>query len=229
MKPKFISFIIIALVFATVALNQVEKLAVDQSKIPEKVETSKGFQRWITNLKNKDFDIEADEFRFIEENEIYNTKWVKISSLDEPGKEDEYNEMMKMATDLDDKKIVFSPSERQFVDYRDENRNGYRSNEVHYYGLREDKVLDARIVDCSVDANCYFDRAYFLEDSNDVIVVSEFSRAIDKKDENPPVCTRDDLCEYSVKLHVIDMLQNSRIVYESKPFDVVLNEIVPEL
>lgn len=226
-KPQFYIYAVLLMVVATATLNQIEKQSIDQSKIPEKVEDSNGFQRWITNLKNKDFEIEADEFQLIEENEIYNTKWVKISSIDEPGKEAEYDERMNSVEDLD--KIVLSPSERQYLDYRPENRYEYRSNEAYVYGLREDKIVDARIVDCSVDANCYFDRGYFLEDSNDVVVVSEFSRNIDKKEENPIPCTRDEICEYTIKLHVVDLLQNSRLVYESKPFDIILNEVIPDL
>lgn len=210
-----------------VVLNQIEKQAVDRSKIPPKVEESRGFQRWITNLKNKEIDIEADNFEMVEENEIYNTKWMKVFSIDEEGKEDEYAQMISNANDLD--KVVFSPSKRQYVDYRNEDRFGYKPNEVHFYGLRDDKIIDARIVDCSTDANCYFDRAWFLEDSNDVVVVSEISRDIDKKDQAPPVCTVNDVCTYTFKLHVIDLLRNSRLVYESQPFDTVLSTTIPEL
>jgi hypothetical protein len=227
LKSQFYVYAILLLVIATITLNQIEKQSIDQSKLPEKVEDSRGFQRWITNLKNKDFEIEADEFLLLEENEIYNTKWVKISSIDQKGKQEEYDKTLEEVKDF--KKVVFSPSERQFIDYRDEVRRGYKSNEVNVYGLREDKIVDARVVDCSLDANCYFDRAYFLEDSNDVLVVSEFSRDIDKKAENIEPCTADELCTYTIKLHVIDMLQNSRLVYESLPFDIILNETKPDL
>lgn len=226
-KPQIYIYAVLLMVISTVVLNQIEKQSVDQSKIPEKVENSNGFQRWITNLKNKDFMIEADEFRLLEENEIYNTKWVKIFSLDQPGKEEEYEQRMQSVENLD--KVVFSPSERQYLDYRAENRFDYRSNEAYVYGLREDRIVDARLVDCSINANCYFDRGYFLEDSNDVVVISEFSRTIDKKNDNPEPCLRNQMCEYSIKLHVIDLLQNSRLVYESEPFDIILEEVIPEL
>jgi hypothetical protein len=227
MKAKLTIVFILLLVTFGVYLNQIEKRAVDYSKIPMKVEESKGFQRWITNLKNKDFEIEADEFRMVEENEIYNTKWMKVYSSDNEEELQRYQTQIGELRDLN--KIALSPSERQFVDYRDINRNGYKPNEAHFYGLREDKIIDARIVDCSLKANCYFDRAWFLEDSNDVVVISEFSRDIDKKEENPEVCLVTDVCTYTIKLHVIDLLKNSRLIYESKPFDIILEEIKPEL
>ena len=62
---------ILALVVVGVASNYYEQISIDKSKLPSKVEDSTGFQRWITNLKNKGVEIEADNFRFVEENEIY--------------------------------------------------------------------------------------------------------------------------------------------------------------
>lgn len=222
--------LLVALLFATIALgvyiNIQEQLSVDRSKLPEKIEENNGFQRWITNLKNKGLDhVEADEFRLQEENEIYNTKWMKVYSFDEEGREEEFEENIAAHTDMD--MVVFSPSERLFVDYRHQERNGYKPNEVHFYGVRDDKIIDARVVDCSADANCYFDRAYFL--SNDVFVVSEFSRNVDKKAKDLPVCTRTDECDYSIKIHIIDLVNNSRLVYESEPFKIRLEDLIPEL
>ncbi len=214
---------ILTLVATSAFLNYKEEKAVDRSKLPEKVELSKGFQRWITNLKNKDYEIDADEFRLIEENEIFNTKWMTIKNLDQEGVQAEYEKIIAdKKTDTD--KVVFSPSEREFVDYKNTTRDGYKPNEVHFYGLHEDKVIDARFVDCSSTANCYFDRAYFLEDSNDVFVVSEFSRNAPDPEAEP--CSIDQLCTYTIKIHVIDILNNSRLVYESEPFEIILaNEI----
>ncbi|KKS27336.1 MAG: hypothetical protein UU86_C0021G0011 [candidate division WWE3 bacterium GW2011_GWC1_42_102] len=183
---KVINYVAAAAIFVAVTagvwLNVAEQKSVDHSKLPDKVEQSIGFQRWITNLKNKDMFIEADEFTLKEENEIYNTKWMKV---------------------------------------------GYAPNEVHFYGLKEDKIIDARILDCSAHANCYFDRAYFLD--NDVFVISEFSRTIDKKDVVSAACSLEETCEYSVKVHVIDLINNKRLVYESKPFQAVMTELMPEL
>jgi hypothetical protein len=208
------------------AININEQLSIDRSKLPEKVEEEKGFQRWITNLKNKGLDfVDADEFTLVEENEIYNTKWMEVYSFDEPGRQEEFEQTIRERKDLP--KVIFSPSERLFIDYRNEKRNGIKANEVHFYGARDDKIIDARILDCSVDANCYFDRAYFL--SNDVFVISEFSRNIHKRDKTAPKCAIDEECTYSIKIHVIDLINNSRLVYESKPFNIVLSQLIPEL
>lgn len=205
--------------------NVMEQRAVDHSKIPQKVEQSRGFQRWITNLKNNDIDINADEFKLKEENEIYNTMWLKVYSIDDSAQKAIYE---KTLADLKDvKKVIYSPSEREILDYRNEIRGDYKANEVHFYGQKEDKIIDARIVDCSVRANCYFDRAYFLD--NDTFVISELSRNIDKKDLTSPLCDINTLCTYTIKLHVVDLIKNSRYVYESKHFDIILSKLIPEL
>ena len=228
MKKK-ISYLVVFLLFITIGfgvyLNIAEQLSIDRSKIPEKVESSKGFQKWITNVKNKGFEIEADEFTLIEENEVYNTKWIKVFSLDESGRKEELNQILQEHQDI--KKVVFSPSDREFIDYRAEDRFYLAPNEARLYGQREDKILDARILDCSIRANCYFDRAYFLD--NDVFVISEISRTIDKKDETAVDCLPEEECQYSFKLHVIDLINNKRFVYESTSFNVVLNVVLPEL
>ena len=224
-----INYAVATLIFLAIAtgvwLNIKEQKSIDHSKLPEKVEQSNGFQRWITNLKNKDMVIEADEFTLKEENEIYNTKWMKVYSIEEEGMREKYNGTIESLRGV--KKVVFSPSERELIDYRPEYRDGYAPNEVHFYGLKEDKIIDARILDCSAHANCYFDRAYFLD--NDVFVISEFSRTIDKKDEVSAVCSVEETCEYSVKVHVIDLINNKRLVYESRPFQAVMTELLPEL
>ena len=224
-----ISILLVILLFAAVVVGVVsnikEQNAVDDSKIPQKVEEDRGFQRWITNLRNKDIVIEADGFRLVEKNEIYNTKWMKVYSIEESGKQEEYDKIIAEHKDVKD--VVFSPSERIFLDYRNISRNGYNSNEVHFYGLRDDKIIDARILDCSIRANCIFDRAYFLD--NEVFVITEISRSIDKKDLTIQTCLPSESCSYSFKLHLVDLINNSRLIYESKPFDAVLDELAPEL
>lgn len=230
MKKIKLEHVLVVLIFLLVGfgvyINVQEQLSIDRSRLPEKVEENKNFQRWITNLKNKELDyINADEFSLIEENEIYNTKWMQVYSLDEEGRQEEFEKTIEEHKDLD--KVVFSPSERLFMDYRNIRRGEYKANEVHFYGVRDDKIIDARILDCSNNANCYFDRAYFL--SNDVFVISEFSRAIHKKDTTTPECLLDTECEYSIKIHVIDLINNSRLVYESKPFNIILGTLIPEL
>lgn len=224
-------YIVTSLIFLVVALgvyfNIKEQRAVDHSKIPSKVELSRDFQRWITNLKNKDIDVGADDFKLREENEIYNTKWIKIYSLEEEGRQEQYKETVEKHRDI--KKIEFSPSERIFIDYRNIQRDGYKPNEVHLYGLKEEKIIDARILDCSVYTNCYFDRAYFLD--NDVFVISEFSRRVQKGEsgQNLEHCSLEQFCTYTIKVHVIDLINNKRFVYESKDMDLNLADLIPEL
>jgi len=206
-------------------VNYRQDKAVDRTKLPEKVELNKSFQKWITNLKNKDLAIEADEFRLKEENEIYNTKWMTVYNIDEAGVKEQFD--LNIVKYADTKGVVYSPSKRQFIDYRTMPRDGYGANQIHYYGLRDDKLLDARLLDCATGLNCYFDRAYFLD--NDVFVVSEFSRNLDKRAPDIPVCPVDQTCTYTVKVHLVDLNKNSRLVYESKPFDINLATLIPEL
>lgn len=233
MKSKIFNitlvFGILAFVVAGVYSNVKEQRAVDRSKLPEKVEQSRGFQRWITNLKNKDIEIEADEFNLVEENEIYNTRWMTVTSIEEEGKKQEFEDTIKAHQNI--KKVVFSPSEREFIDYRNEIRGTptqpIKPNEVRFYGQKDDRIIDARILDCSVRANCYFDRAFFLD--NDVFVVTEISRNISKKDTTTALCSSSEICTYTFKVHVIDLINNSRLIYESKSLDDILDTIIPEL
>lgn len=223
---------VILLVGIGVYSNVMEQQAVDDSKLPSKVEEERAFQRWITNLKNNDIEVNADEFKLLEKNEIYNTKWIIVKSLDEEATKQEFENTIAQHKDI--KKVVFSPSEREFLDYRNETRsaispNGepYKSNEVRFYGQKEDKLLDARILDCSIKSNCYFDRAYFI--SNDLFVITEFSRNINKKDTTTPECPINSVCTYTIKLHMVDLINNARYVYESNPMDINLQELIPEL
>jgi hypothetical protein len=238
MDKKILSIIIGVLVLATVGSNYYEQWSVDQSKLPEKVELSEGFQRWITNLKNKGDDIEADEFRFVEDNQVLNTKWYTTWSADDDRVQEEYKEFIAEAIALEEanEKVELSVSKRQFIDYRNIKRSYNRKeekpfmpNEIRYYGQRDNLVYEMRPMDCSVRANCYYDRGYFLDNSNDVFAVSEFSLDIEEGDNRDVICTKDEVCEYTFKLHVVDLINNKRNVYTSKPIEVSYNEIVPEL
>ncbi|MFZ2663814.1 MAG: hypothetical protein WAX66_00395 [Patescibacteria group bacterium] len=221
---RYINVALVVLIFVAVGAgvfsNIKQQKAIDKSKLPSDIENDNMFQRWITNLKNKGLVIEADEFKLKESNEIYNTTWMTVSSIDELGKKEEFESVLSSHKDI--KKVAFSPSGRIFVDYRDTDRGKILSNQVRLYGLKEDKIIDARILDCSTRANCYFDRAYFID--NDVFVISEFSRNISKKDTTASVCTKDQLCTYTVKLHIVDLIHNVRDEYESEPFDIILND-----
>ncbi len=229
-KKKYLfettTLLVIALCVLTGVISNIQgQRAIDRSKLPEKVELNKNFQRWLTNLKNKDLPISADEFVFVEDAEIYNTKWIKVLSADDQVNVTAYEENLARHADL--KKVVFSPSGHLFIDIRPEIREGYNPNEAHFYGLLDNKILDARILDCSVDANCFFDRAYFIE--NDIFIISELSRNIDKRAQNNAVCTKQEMCTYTFKLHLIDLKNNKRLVYESASFEGVWDSVVPEL
>jgi hypothetical protein len=226
---KYINSVLMAVIFISVGfgllLNVKQQRAIDRSKLPERVEEERMFQRWITNLKNHGLDIEADEFKLKEENEIYNTTWMTVKSSDDPKEMELYNSTILKHKDTE--KVVFNPNGRVFVDFRNIPRDGIMANEVRLYGLKEDKILDARVLDCSTKSNCYFDRAYFID--NDVFVISEFSRNINKRDISVPECPVTQSCTYTIKVHVIDMIHNTRLVYESKPFDTVLPDILKQL
>jgi hypothetical protein len=123
--------------------------------------------------------------------------------------------------------VVFAPSGTMYLDYRSIYREGYFPNQVHLYGLKEDKILDARILDCSERGNCYFDRGYWLD--NDVFVITEWSRNINKTQEVIPVCPITSVCTYAIKLHMIDLIHNKGYVYRSKLIDINLSEWIKNL
>ena len=145
--------------------------------------------------------------------------------MDEPGVPEELDRMLLQSRDQD--MIVFSPSDKEFIDYSNKPRDGYLATEVRLYGLREDKVIDARLLDCSAKANCYFDRAYFLD--NDTFVISEISRNIEENPEMFIPCAPNEECDYTFKVHVIDLKKNKRWIYESKPFAAIMDLVLPEL
>ena len=225
MRKKLDTILILIIFIATtfgVYLNIEKQRSIDKSKLPEKVEESRLFQRWITNLKNHDLDIDADDFKLKEENEIYNTTWMAVYSIDDPEQKALYEKTLEEHKNLD--KVVFSPNGRIFVDFRNVPRDNIMANEVRVYGLKEDKIIDARVLDCSTKGNCYFDRAYFLD--NDVFVISEFSRNIDKKDSTVADCPITQKCLYTIKLHVVDLVHNKRAIYVSEPFEAILSDLI---
>ena len=199
-----------------------EQYAIDRTKLPSKIEESEGFQRWITNWKKR-MDVAADGFVYREKNEVFNSTFLTVTKVESD------DEVQKIADAVDSYRqfndVTFSPSNRQFLDYRHVERGDYDTNQVHYYGLRDDRLIDTRILECVKMANCYFDRAYFID--NHTFVISEISRNVHKDDiETVPSCTANELCTYTFKLHFIDLINSERLVYESAPFDVILSEIV---
>lgn len=56
------------LIFLGAYSNFAEQQQIEETKIPETIEFNEYFQRWLTNHKNKNIPIEADQFRLYEEN-----------------------------------------------------------------------------------------------------------------------------------------------------------------
>jgi len=227
---KLLTVGILLLVVGVVSSNYAEEYAIDQSKIPELMETGKEFQRWITNLK-KHMDVEADEFRLKEKNEVFNSAYLSIKSTDD---ENEYNRHLALIEEyMKYDKVKFSPNEFQFLDYRHIVRGinpkgePYQPNEIYYHALREDKIIDTMILSCKEEANCFMDRGFFLD--NHTFVISHFSRPISKQDlkeENFEECAFDEECTYTIKLHMFDLLNSEQLVYESEEYSLNLSTLV---
>jgi len=221
----FLVFVVLALTAATVASNYRQQLAIDNSKISSGVELSKEFQRWITNMKKR-VDISADEFRLIESNEVFNSAHLTISTTENEEANSAHLAKLEEFSQYDD--VRFSPNEFQFLDFRREVRSDgnreYLPNEVYYHGLQETKIIDTRILSCDIDANCYFDRAFFAD--NHVFVISQFSRDVPEDElATAPACALDEVCTYTIKLHVFDLINSAQHVYASNPYNLNLSEM----
>ncbi|HDQ88656.1 MAG TPA: hypothetical protein ENN92_00715, partial [candidate division WWE3 bacterium] len=70
MKSKGLKILAATMLFSCVGfvayLNLEKKAAINEARLPTKVSESRSFLRWITNLKNKDVEIEGKEFELIE-------------------------------------------------------------------------------------------------------------------------------------------------------------------
>ena len=233
-KINALLVVLIALgVLLGLGLNIRKQVAVDRSRLPSKVELSRGFQRWITNLKNKNVDVSADSFKLTNDSEIFNSKWTSVTASDTPGAQDAYKARMASHTNLD--KVILSPSERIYADYRNMARDGYDQGTVIYYGLRDNKIIDSRVASCQ-DVPCYFDRAYFLD--NDVFVVSQFSPANNQAiiSQLAPLngqmigsCDPNLPCDYKINLYLIDLLNNKRFTYSVTVKNVRLLDVYGKL
>ncbi len=228
MLKTYLDKILIIGIFICVGLvvffNINEQLSIDLSKIPTKLEENSKFQKWLTNAKNKEINVEADKFKFIEDSNIYNTIWTSTSSIDNDGARMDYENNMKILETF--KTSEKSPNEREVVNYDNSTRFGFTSNQVFFYGLREDKILLTRVVDCEMEANCYFHRAGFLD--NHVFFVAELSLK-DFTKKNPITCDPNSVCKYSFKIHLVDLIKNSRTVYESEPFEGIFEDLKSKL
>jgi len=221
---KILIVIIVFLVALGVGINLNQQYSVDRTKIPSKLESNGKFQKWLTNVKNKNIPLEADNLKFIEDSNIFNTIWTSTTSIDNPKNRVFYEDNIKSLKTL--KESEFSPNEREVVNYSNNYRFGYNSNEVFFYGLREDKVLQTRIVKCEIEENCYFHRAGFLD--NHVFFISEVS-LYKFDDKNPITCLPSENCQYSFKVHLIDLNNNSIMTYESDSFESNLEYLKKEL
>lgn len=203
---------IIAILIATgVSFNLYKQYSVDKTKLPFKVESHSRFQRWLSNLKDKGLDLEADKFRFLEENNLFNSIWTSTESIDNDISRKNYDLNMQELLKL--KESAKSPNEREIVNFTHSDRFGFLPNQVFFYGLREDRILKTKVAECPDNSNCDFHRAAFID--NHVFFIMELSlKNFDKK--NPKTCRLDEICEYTFKVHLIDLNNNSRTVYQSE-------------
>ena len=221
---KILLIFIFGLVSLTVYSNISEQMSIDKSKIPTKLEENSKFQKWLTNAKNKDIDVEADKFKFVEDSNIFNTIWTSTSSIDNEQVRADYERNMGILSKF--KTSEYSPNEREIVNFDNSERFGFTANQVFFYGLREDKILLTRVVDCEIESNCFFHRAGFLD--NHVFFVAELSLK-DFTKKNPVTCDPKDVCKYSFKIHFIDLVNNSRTVYESEAFEGIFDDLKSKL
>lgn len=221
---KFLIFLIAILIGVGVSLNVKEQLSVDKSKIPSKLEADSQFQKWITSTRKKEIMVEADNFRFIEDSNIYNTLWTSSVSIDNDEARRLYEQNMKLLRTFE--KYAESPNEREIVNFENSIRFGFNPNEVFFYGLREDRILRTKVLDCSTESNCIFVRSSFLD--NHVFFVVEISLK-DFDEKNPLRCAKNEVCTYTFKVHLVDLINNSRMVYESQDINTTFEFIKNEL
>ena len=221
---KILFVFIFGLVSLVVYSNISEQRSIDKSKIPAKLEENSKFQKWLTNAKNKDINVEADKFKFVEDSNIFNTIWTSTSSIDNDQVRIDYERNMEILSKF--KTSEYSPNEREIVNFDNSERFGFTANQVFFYGLREDKILLTRVVDCEIESNCYFHRAGFLD--NHVFFVAELSLK-DFTKKNPVTCDPKSVCKYSFKIHFIDLVNNSRTVYESEAFEGIFDDLKSKL
>lgn len=216
---KILISIIAILVAVGVSLNIREQYSIDKSRLPTKLETNSKFRSWLSNLKDKDLDLDADNFRFLEENDVFNTVNLATESIDNESSRKIYDQNMSELTKL--KETAISPNEREVVNFSNSDRFGFFPGEVFFYGLREDRILRIKLADCANRENCNFHRAAFMD--NHVFFIMELSPK-GLASENQLTCALDQVCEYSFKAHLIDLNNNSRVVYESETVnDTYLN------
>jgi hypothetical protein len=213
------------LIFLGALLNFKEQKKIEDSKLPEYVEQNKYFQKWITNHKNSGIELEADEFRLFEENEVYNTARLIVFPVSDSLHNNAYKQLLNTYTNIKDAR--FSPNKAQIVDFRHEIRTGlsmneYKPYELLYVGLRKDRIIENKLLECSRDALCYIDRAYFVTD--DIVVASTFTQNNEVPGKIFVPCSYEEKCEYTVTVYVMNIAANSSLVYKAPPLELRLSE-----
>ena len=228
MRSKTTASIIIAIVLLVAAatyINAAEKGRGFDKTLPAKIIQNTDHRIWITGLNDKGISVLPDSFVYLERSEIYTTSRLSVFSPREPETQEQYNANLLESDSVEG--IIFSPDGKQFIDIRNIPRRGYNATDVRYYGTREDKIIDARFAECYYKFNCYYDNAYFI--NNDTFVVYEISQYTSEKGEKPKDCLDTGECEYTFKIHLVNLNTNSRVIYESPAFWAVLNELIPEI
>jgi len=221
---KILVIFISILVATSISINLYKQYSVDKTKVPNKLETNYRFQRWLSNLEEKDLKLEADNFKFLEDNNVYNSLWTSTSSIDDDNSRKIYEDNMKAL--LEFKESELSPNDREIVNFSNTDRFGFLPNEVFFYGLREDRILRTKITDCPAISNCSFHRAAFLD--NHVFFIVELAQK-DFDKNNPQNCQLDQVCDYVFKVHLVDLMNNSRTVYQSTTINDTYNNILKKL
>jgi hypothetical protein len=228
MKSKTTAGIVIAillLVAATTYINAAEKSRGFDKTLPGKIIQNTEHQNWISDQNNKGISILPEGFTYLERSEIYTTSRMRVLSPQEPETQEQYNADLLENEGVEG--IIFSPDGKQFIDIRNIPRKGYNATDVRYYGIRGDKIVDARFAECYYKFNCYYDYAYFVD--NNTFVVYEISQYTGGKGEKPKECLDSGECEYTFKIHLVNLDTNSRVIYESPAFWGILNLLVPEI
>lgn len=208
---KILILAISIFVAGVVTLNLHDQYSIDKTKLPIKLETHSRFQRWLSNLEDKGVDLEADRFTFLKDSNIYNTIWTSTVSIDDELSRKMYEDNMKVL--LDYKESIKSPNEREIVNFTMSDRFGFSAKDVFFYGLREDRILRTKIANCYQHFTCNFHRGAFID--NHVFFIMELSQKAVPEEEFKG-CELDEVCDYTFKVHLVDLNNNSRNIYESE-------------
>jgi hypothetical protein len=221
---KILIILVAFMVTGVILKNFYDEYSIDKTKLPLKVETHPRFQSWKSNLKDNNLNIDGDNFKLIKDSNIFNTIWTTTISIDDEVARKLYEENMQ--TLLSFKESAKSPNEREVVNFTPTDRFGYTYKDVFFYGLREDRILSTKIANCYQHVTCNFHRAAFID--NHVFFITELSQKTVPEEEFKG-CQEDEICEYTFKIHLVDLNNNSRTVYESETVIESYNKLVNKL